>query len=352
MKINYLRVILGLLVVVLFGFILAGCSANPSDDGAATPDDQSTDEANSEDMPEMLLLPDLAAAELNGRLLRVVATTSIIGDVVAQVGGDAIDLTVLMGPGQDPHSYEPAARDLTAVAEANIIFVNGWNLEEGLVDALVNIGSESTIVPISANITPLAFAEGEHEEENEDEHDHGSADPHVWFSVPNVEQWVDNVVQVLSELDLANETVYASNAATYLAELQELETYAETQLATIPAENRFLVTNHDAFGYFAETYGFTILGTVIPSLSTVAEPSATDLTDLVSSMAAHNVCTLFTEATVNDTLAQTVAGELDSCDTVQVLKLYTGAIGPEGSGADSYIGMFRANVDTVVTGLR
>ena len=169
---------------------------------------------------EMLVLPQLSAAELNGESLRVVATTSIIGDVVAQVGGEAIDLTVLIEPGQDAHSYEPAAQDLTAVANAHVIFLNGWNLEAGLVDDLENIGEAVSIVPISANIEPLTFGEDEHEDEGEehekeDEHGHSSADPHVWFNIHNVEQWVENVEHILSELDPANAATYQANAASY-----------------------------------------------------------------------------------------------------------------------------------------
>jgi len=335
-----------------------------ADEHAAEADHEHADEAehDHEAAAEMLLLPEVTAVDLNGDPLRVVATTSIIGDVVAQVGGEAINLTVLMEPGQDPHSYEPAARDLTAVAEADVIFINGWDLEQGLVDDLANIGEDSLVVPISANISPRAFAEDSHEgeehegeaaEEGEDhEHEHSGADPHVWFSVHNVEQWAENVEHILSDLDPANAAAYETNAAAYVAALAELEAYAEAQLANIPAENRFLVTNHDAFGYFAEEYGFTVLGTVIPSMSTVAEPSASDLTELISAMAEHGVCTIFTETTVNDALAQTVAGELSGCDEVQVLKLYTGAIGPADSGADSYIGMFRANVAAIVAGLQ
>jgi ABC-type Zn uptake system ZnuABC Zn-binding protein ZnuA len=306
---------------------------------------------------EMLVLPELPAAELNGEPLRVVATTSLIGDVVAQVGGDAIDLTVLIGPGQDSHSYQPAAQDLTAVANAHVIFVNGWNLEEGLVDDLENIGEDVPIVPISANIEPLTFGEDEHddegeEHEEEDEHGHSGADPHVWFNIHNVEQWVENVEHVLSELDPANADTYQANAASYATALAELEAYTIAQLDSIPEENRFLVTNHDSFSYFAEAYGFTVLGTVIPSVSTVAEPSASDLADLIAEMEAHNVCTIFTETTVNDALAQTVAAELDGCETVQVLKLYTEAVGSDDSDVDSYISLFRANVNALVAGLK
>ena len=326
-------------------------------------DDHAHDEAHDhDDEAEILLLPTLEAVDLGGQRLRVVATTSIIGDVLAQVGGEAIDLTTLMSAGQDPHSYEPGARDLTAVSAAHIIFVNGWNLEEALLDNLATIGENVPLVPISANIAPLTFGGHAHEgdeahadEAHADEahdHDHGNADPHTWFSIHNVEQWVKNAQQVLSDLDPANADIFASNAAAYLEELEELEQYASEQLATIPAERRFLVTNHDSFGFFARDYGFEVLGTVIPGRSTLAEPSARDLAGLIETMREHNVCTIFTEATVSDKLAQTAAAELAGCDQVQVLKLFTGAIGPAGSGADSYVGMFRANVDSIVAGLR
>lgn len=306
---------------------------------------------------ETLTLPELTAAALDGEPLRVVASTSIIGDVVANVGGDAIELTVLMGPGQDPHSYQPAARDLTAVANANVIFINGWNLEEGLADDLAAIGEDVPVVAISANIEPLEFGADEEEHEDEDEHDeegeheHSGADPHVWFSIHNIEQWVHNTEHVLSDRDPANADVYEANAAAYLAELEATETYAETELGQIPAEKRLLVTNHGAFSYFAHDYAFTVLGTVIPGMSTLAEPSASDLAELIATMEEHNVCVIFTETTLSDTLAQTVANELDGCDHVQVVKLYTGALGPAGSGAETYIDMFRSNVDAIVAGL-
>lgn len=349
-----------------------------TDEHAGEHDDEHADEHEDEHAEdhehdaalEVLALPELDAADLNDQPLRVIATTTIIGDVVAQVGGDAIDLTVLIEPGQDPHSYEPAARELTAVADAHVIFVNGWNLEEGLGDDLATIGGDVPVAPISANIEPLPYgAEAhEHEEEEEaheegemheegeaheegDDHAHSGADPHVWFSVHNVEQWVENVMHVLSDLDPANAATYEANAADYLTELEALQEYVAAQLSQIPAENRFLVTNHESFGYFAHEYGFTVLGTVIPGASTLAEPSASELAGLIEKMDEFGVCTIFTEMTVSDTLAQTAAAELNNCDDVQVLKLYTGAVGPAGSGADSYVGMFRANVDTIVAGL-
>jgi ABC-type Zn uptake system ZnuABC Zn-binding protein ZnuA len=327
---RYNRLWLVLLVLAGGVVVMAGCNA------AQTPGDTAVPPTTL----APLTLPTLDAVELNGRPLKVVASTSIIGDVVAQVGGEAIDLTTLIEPGQDPHSYNPGAQELTAVADADVIFVNGWDLEESLARNLKTIGDAAPVVPISANIKPLPFGDGD------------SANPHVWFSVQNAMQWVKNTEQVLSELDPAHSDAYAANAAAYLAELDDLQTYVENTLSAIPAEKRFLVTNHDAFGYFAEAYGFEILGAVIPGMSTLAEPSANDLSRLIEIMKEHGTCTIFTETTVSDTLAQTVATELDSCDGVQVVKLYTGSIGPTGSGADSYIGMIRANTEAIADGLQ
>jgi ABC-type Zn uptake system ZnuABC Zn-binding protein ZnuA len=326
----------GILVLFTF-FMIIGCSSQPASEG------------------DELTLPELQSADLaDGEKLNVVATTNIIGDVVSQVGGDAIQLTTLLGAGQDPHSYVPAARDLTAVAGADVIFINGWDLEEGLVGDLKNIGDNALIVPISANIEPLPFGEDDHEDtagSATEAHDH-ALDPHVWFSVRNVQQWVDNVELVLSTLDPTNASIYAANATAYRAELDDLAAYVKNQMESIPEEKRFLVTNHNAFGYLEADYGLTMLGTVIPGASTLAEPSASDLADLINTMKDHGLCAIFSETATSDTLAQTVAGELDYCDEVKVLPLYTGSLGPAGSGADSYIGMFRANVDTIVSGLK
>ena len=329
----------GLIFVLLISLI--GCTQTPGQD---SPQD------------EILDLPALKAVELNGNALKVVATTSIIGDVVAQVGGDAIELTTLMGPGQDPHSYTPGARELTAVANADVIFVNGWNLEEGLVADLDEISADIPLVPISAKIEPLVTGVDAHDHEQKDatanDHQHSNVDPHVWFSIPNVTQWTQNVAVVLSELDPQNSEVYANNAAAYLEALDALAASVEPQLAAIPAEKRFLVTNHDTFSYFANAYDFELIGTVIPAASTLAEPSASDLTELIAEMETHAICTIFTENTINDALAQTITAELDSCDEVRVVQLYTGALGAANSGADNYIDMFRTNVAAIVAGLR
>lgn len=292
---------------------------------------------------EMLVLPQLTAVSLQRTKLKVVATTSLIGDVVAQVGGTAIDLKVLMGPGQDPHSYEPGARDLTAAADAHVTFVNGWNLEEGLLDNLENVADTGVIVPVSAGIVPLAFSANEADAHGQHE------DPHVWLDPQNVEQWLANIEQVLTALDPANEDLYEANAQAYAQALDELMMRMDEAMG--PMNGRNLVTNHDALGYLAARYDLHVIGTVLPGASTLAEPSASDLTELATKMREANTCTIFTESTANTQLADAVAAELESCAQVQILSLYTGAIGPVGSGADSYIDMMQANIQTLLKGI-
>jgi ABC-type Zn uptake system ZnuABC Zn-binding protein ZnuA len=345
------------LVLVGLSLVLIGCA------GPAAPSESADHIDEPETEAEVLVLPDLQPVKLSGRPLIVVATTSIISDVVGHVGGDAIELYSLMGPGQDPHSYQPAARDLTAVAQADVIFINGWALEEALVEELEEIGEDAPLVPISASITPLVFSvhssddweEAEHEHEGEDphhDHHHHGADPHVWFDIDNVRQWTRNVEQVLGELDPDQTDTYRANAEVYLGELADLEAYTESQLMDLPESRRILVTNHDSLGYFAERYGFEVLGTVLPAASTLAEPSASELSALIQVMEEHQVCAIFTETTVPDTVAQTVAAELDGCDEVKVVQLYTGAVGLPGSGAESYLDMFKTNVDAIVESLK
>ena len=326
----------GMIFLAALAGLLVGCAGG--EQAAAPAEDQQVAAG-----PPVLALPEVSAVELNGRPLRVVATTSIIGDVVAQVGGEAIELTTLMTPGQDPHSYQPGAAQLTAVSDADVLFLNGWDLEESLVSTLQTIGALKLFVPISASIKPLPFGEGD---------EHGGADPHVWLDVANVQQWTRNVQQVLSELDPAHAAEYAANAAAYLAQLETLQNEVKEEVATIPPEKRLLVTNHESLNYFALAYGFETVGTVIPAASTLAEPSAGELAALVEVMRERGVCTIFTETTVSDTLAQTVAAELEGCVAVEVHPLYTGSLGVAGGGADSYVGMMRNNAAKVAEGLR
>ena len=323
-------------ILLATAVILAGCTFDPGSPPLAEAGHDNTNERGSDSaVPEngMLSWPELVPVDLKGGKLRVVATTSIIGDVAAQVGGDAIELTTLMAPGLDPHSYEPSARALTAVANAHLIIINGWDLEEGLIATLESAAGNTPMVPISANIKPRMLD--------------GGFDPHVWLDPHQAVQWTENLKNVFSGLNPANADIYAGNAAAYRQQLADLIAWYDEKMGAIPADGRQLVTNHDALGYLAQAYGFEVIGTVIPAASTLAEPSASGLTDLVAAMTAAQSCTIFTETTANDQLAQAAAAELTYCDNVNVVPLYTGALGLPGSGADTYIGMMRANLEAI-----
>lgn len=300
-------------------------------------------EARPQPTTERLTLPALAPHTGDGPL-RVVATTGLVGDVVGRVGGAAIDLTVLMGPGQDPHSYQPGAADLAAVADADLIFVNGWHLEEGLLTDLAAIAG-APFVPVSAGITPRRI-------ESDRDHEHGPADPHVWQDVGHVGQWAENVRLALRAADPANAAAYDANAAAYRATLAELAAELRQTLAAIPTERRVFVTNHDNLGYFTAAYDFTSVGAVIPSVSSLAEPTAAGLAALIDTMRATGVCAVVVEAGAADDLARVLQNELTGCDEVRLIALYTDALGAAGSAADSYPGLMRANAAALVEGLR
>ena len=322
--------------------VLVGCAAAESSD----------QETLGSDNPFRIELPSLNEVELNeDEKLRVLTTTAIIGDVLSQVGGEQIDLTILMASGQDPHSFEPSAGDLAAASNAQVIFVNGWALEERLIQALANTVKETPIVSISAGITPLLRGGSDENGGDSAEGTNQAVDPHVWIDPHLVKQWARNSYTILSTLDPANAPAYEDNLASYSEQLEELVSYFDEQVGGIPSEARKLVTNHDSLAYFASAYDFKVIGTIIPAGSTLAEPSASALARLISDMEEFGVCAIFSESTVSDDLAQTAAKELDNCNEVQVITLYTGALGPEESGAGNYIDMMRANISAIVKGI-
>jgi ABC-type Zn uptake system ZnuABC Zn-binding protein ZnuA len=296
-------------------------------------------------------LPELRAANLASEgKLHVVATTGIVGDVVKNVAGDRIELTTLIGPGQDPHTYQPTPRDIAAIERADVVFINGFHLEEGLESTIVAAaGKGSPVVSVSAGILPRPSSpdQGSSQTPDAQAQDHVTGDPHVWFDPANVKVWTENIEKSLSALDPGNAATYRANAAAYARQLDELDAAIRAQVASIPADRRKLVTDHEALGYFADRYGFQVLGAVIPSVSTSAEPSGGELASLVDVIRAQGVPAIFIGTTTNPKVADLVARETGA----QVLSLHTGETGPAGSGAETYVGMMRANVDTIVKGL-
>lgn len=287
-------------------------------------------------------MPELSPVELaEGEKLKVVATTTIVGDVVARIGGDRIDLKVLMPIGVDSHTYDPVPADAAAVSDAHVMFINGVGLEEFLKD--FDLGGELPVVPVSVGIR---IREGRAHEPG-DEHVDAMGDPHVWFDVQNVMIWVENVEHALGELEPAGAAVYEENAHSYRHKLEELDAWIVEEVALVPEENRQMVTSHETLGYFCDRYGFEMVGTVFP-VTTAAGPSAQDLAKLEEAIKEAGVKAIFVEATVNPTLAERVAEDTG----IEVVMLYTGSLGPEGSGAENYPDYMRYDVTAIVEALK
>jgi ABC-type Zn uptake system ZnuABC Zn-binding protein ZnuA len=281
--------------------------------------------------------------------LNVVATHSILGDFVREVAGQAVELTVLVGPDGDVHNYEPAPGDSRALAEADVLIENGLEFETWLDELYTAAGAKATRIAASDGIEPLA-AEEHDEEEGQAEEAHGEFDPHIWQSVPNAMQMVRNIRAGLAAADPAQASLYQANADAYLLQLQDLHDYVLAQAGTLPPDRRKLVTNHDALGYLAHEYGFTIVGDALGSVNAEAvEPSAAQIAALADAIRAEGIPAIFAENVEGSQVIEQVAREAG----VRVAPLlYTDALGPAGSEGESYLKMMRYNIDTIVSALK
>lgn len=287
-----------------------------------------------------------APGEGNKGRLRIVATTTIVGDVVAQIGGEVVDLTVLLPVGADPHTFEPTPQDLVAIAEADLIVANGAGLETFLEGLLENAREDSEVVSVSEGIDLRRLEDAQADDEDE-EHGAEGLDPHVWFDPNNVIIWTDNIEQALSKRDPSNAQIYASNAESYRRELNELDGWIREQVGNLPGEKRKLVTDHQIFGYFAERYGFEQVGAVIPSFSAGAEPSAQQIAALEDKIEQLRVPAIFVGQTVNPSLAERIARDTG----IKVVPLYTDSLTQAGGEADSYLKLMRFDVAAIVKAL-
>ena len=381
---------------------------------AACSDDKGGEEPQPTPLQEMPKTPPVS----------VVTTTNIVADWVENVGGDNIDVFSLVPVGADPHTFQPGAKDVARIADADLVLSVGLSLEGAwLKDLLENAARDpSSIVEIGEIIDPLEFREGHVEEvelleelshvvheveegeispetgveelkelleaaEDEEEelpamvldivgkveggqmeaedaieaieaitsggedehagHGHGVEDPHFWFDPLRVKLAVNDIAARLSVLDPDRGDTYRANASAYNARLDELHAWTEEQTSAVPEGNRLLVTSHDSFGYFADLYGFEVVGVVL-SITTDVAPSAGDLADLVEEVRENGVSAVFGETTVSERLAKAVASESGA----ELVRLYSGSLGPEGSGAATYIEMVRTNVGRIVEALK
>jgi ABC-type Zn uptake system ZnuABC Zn-binding protein ZnuA len=275
--------------------------------------------------------------------IKVVASTTIIGDVVNMVGGDQIDMTVLLPVDADPHSFSPAPKVVAEIETADVVFINGFGLEEALED-LIYTTAEEKVVSISEGIDPIDFNDANEESGEGNEHEHGNIDPHVWMNPLNVKIWAMNITDTLSRIDPSNSEIYSANARNYQSKIDHLHTWILDQVASIPLENRVLITDHDTLSYFAALYDFEIIGVILPGGGTLAEPSAQDIARLEDIIEEHNVPAIFIGTTVNTQLADRISRDTG----IKLIPLYSGSLSNQNGPAPTYIDMMRYNVTEIV----
>lgn len=290
--------------------------------------------------------PDAASG-----LIRVVATTTIVGDMVQRVGGEDIELVVLLPDEADPHDYILKPADLAQASRADIIFINGAGLEGAMERALRRAAPQALFVSLAERI-PLRHFDDPHHHHHHHHHghdhhdcDHGEVDPHFWADPNMVMIWVDHIADVLTQAVPDSSDAFITRAQTLRTELEALHHWIEEQVETIPSERRLLVTDHLSLGYFADRYGFTQKGVIIRSFDSMAQPSAREIASLIDTLRTYDVPALFVGASVNPALAQRI-----SEDTGMALAtLFSGALtGPDGDAPD-YFAYTRYNVSTLVT---
>ena len=301
-------------------------------------DPSSTDDAATADASE----PEPSAPSVS-----VVSTTtmlgSVVGDIVACASPDSTAIT-LMPVGADPHDFSPSSAQVADLVTSDLVVANGLMLEAGLEDALENAESDgATVLEVAPLVDPIPFG-GKHGDEHGDEHAHahGSEDPHFWFDMNRMATAAEIIGAELAE---DNGDVFAECGSKIADQIRSAEQDVRTLLESVPADQRILVTDHDALGYLADVYGYEIAGTVIPSGSTLAEPSSADLVELVEVIEDEGVQVIFANTADPTTLADAIAAEAGS--DVQVVTLFVGSLGGPGSGAEDYVSMMLTNAELI-----
>ncbi|MCS7290563.1 MAG: zinc ABC transporter substrate-binding protein [Roseiflexus sp.] len=281
---------------------------------------------------------------LSNRPIRVVTTTGIVGDLVRNIGGEQVSVVSLMGPGIDPHLYKASAGDVIRLQEADIIFYNGLHLEAAMGEVLERMQGQIRTVAVTAGIPREALLPSD-EYENQ-------YDPHVWFDVTLWKQAATYVRDALIDLDPSSAPVYRANADAYLRQLDEVHAYVLEQSATIPAEQRVLITAHDAFRYFGRAYGFEVRG--LQGISTATEAGAADVQNLAEFIVARRIPAIFVETSVPPRAIEAVQAAVRARGFEVTIggELFSDSLGSPDTPEGTYIGMVRHNVDTIVSAMR
>ena len=284
----------------------------------------------------MLVLVACGDGSSDGGRVPVVATTTQVGSIAAEIGGDAIELTVLLEPGIEAHDFEISPADGAAIEQADLILKSGAGLETWLDDAIATIGGEDRVRDLSEGIELRTSADGE-------------VDPHYWMSAPDAILMVENARVALVEAAPSAAAGIGERADVLIGRLEAADGEIRALIDEIPMDRRKVVTDHDALGYFIDEYGLEFLGSVFPSLDVSADPSARDIEELVSLIRENDVPAIFSESAVNPQLAEAVAAETGA--TLSDETLHTDSLGPPGSGADTLDGMLLHDARVIHDGL-
>jgi zinc/manganese transport system substrate-binding protein len=270
--------------------------------------------------------------------VKVVASFSILSDLVRQVGGNRVEVTSLVGPNVDAHVYEPTPADASRIAQAKIVFVNGLGFEGWITRLIKASGTKAPVVVASRGVKPIAAEAHEHGHEKAAGRAH-RFDPHAWQNVANTKLYAITIRDALTQADPDGKASYEENAAKYLSKLDELEAEVRAAIARIPAGNRRIITNHDAFGYFAKAYGLQFIAP--QGVSTEAEASANDVARIIRQIRARKVPAVFLENVTNPRLMEQIAKESGAKIGS---KLYSDALSEPSGPAGTYLDMIRHNI--------
>lgn len=273
------------------------------------------------------------SAPTTGDAVRVVATTTVFADLVAQVGGEAVEVRSLVPKGGEVHTFDPTPSDLRAVADADLIVMNGLGLDDWLRVVVEDSGATAPVLELAPDLPGVTYLE-----------DGGAVNPHLWLDVGHAARYVERIVDALANADPAQAAGLRAGGEAYLARLSALDEHARTAIGAIPEARRVIVSFHEAFPYFAAAYGLTIAGTIVDAPG--QDPSAGEIATLVDAIQASGATAIFGEAQFSPELVQTVA---DEAGAVVETNLYNDSLGD--APADSYEGMMRWNVDRVVAAL-
>ncbi|HMP76123.1 MAG TPA: metal ABC transporter substrate-binding protein [Kiritimatiellia bacterium] len=276
---------------------------------------------------------------------RVVATTTLLADVARAVAGPDAEVTSLIPLQTDPHAFDPTPRDMARLQQADLVVANGLGLETFLDKILAAGGARDGRVVVATQGRAPRGCAAEHDHHG---HDHGEHDPHVWFDPTWVQLWADNIAAALAARDPANAEAYRARAQAYREALDALDRDIQAELAAVPRERRILVTDHDEFGYLADRYELTVVGALLPNVTTVAEASARALADLQRRMRETGARVIVVGHSANPAMAEQVARDTGA----RVIRLHTHSLGPEGSPTATYIDFMRHNIRLLAGALR